>query len=52
MAKIELEPIGTVRSPRDEVRDDAARTLMTEFYENLWQKKLSKAEALRQAQQR
>lgn len=32
------------------VDDDATRFLMTEFYTNLWQKKLPKLEALRQAQ--
>ncbi len=32
------------------VEDRAGRQLMTDFYENLWQKKLSKIEALRQAQ--
>jgi CHAT domain-containing protein len=33
-----------------QVPDQATRTLMTRFYENLWQKKLSKLEALREAQ--
>ena len=33
-----------------QVRDDAARSLMIDFYDNLWRKKMSKAEALRQAQ--
>ena len=33
-----------------EVDDDGTRTLMTEFYKNLWEKKLGKLEALRQAQ--
>jgi CHAT domain-containing protein len=32
------------------VRDDATRSLMIDFYDNLWNKKLSKIEALRQAQ--
>jgi len=32
------------------VPDDATRALMVEFYQNLWQKKLGKLEALRQAQ--
>ncbi len=32
------------------VHDDATRVLMTEFYGNLWQKKLGRIEALRQAQ--
>jgi CHAT domain-containing protein len=32
------------------VRDDAARSLMIDFYDNLWGKKLSRLEALRQAQ--
>ncbi len=32
------------------VDDDATRTLMVEFYKNRWEKKLSKLEALRQAQ--
>jgi CHAT domain-containing protein len=32
------------------VDDDATRKLMERFYDNLWQKKLSKLEALRQAQ--
>ena len=32
------------------VDDDATQRLMTLFYQNLWQKKLGKAEALRQAQ--
>ncbi|MBX9792246.1 MAG: tetratricopeptide repeat protein [Pirellulales bacterium] len=32
------------------VHDDATRVLMTEFYKNLWQRKLSKLEALREAQ--
>jgi hypothetical protein len=32
------------------VRDDAARSLIIEFYDNLSKKKLSKVEALRQAQ--
>jgi CHAT domain-containing protein len=32
------------------VNDDATRVLMGEFYKNLWQKKLPKIEALRQAQ--
>jgi CHAT domain-containing protein len=32
------------------VDDDATRVLMTDFYDNLWRKKLSKPEALRQAQ--
>ena len=32
------------------VEDKAGRQLMTDFYENLWQKKLPKIEALRQAQ--
>lgn len=32
------------------VEDTAARSLMIEFYENLWRKKLSRIEALRQAQ--
>jgi CHAT domain-containing protein/tetratricopeptide (TPR) repeat protein len=32
------------------VEDSATRMLMTEFYRNLWEKKLPKAEALRQAQ--
>ncbi len=30
--------------------DEAARQLMIDFYDNLWTKKMSKAEALRQAQ--
>jgi CHAT domain-containing protein len=34
------------------VEDDATRALMTEFYRNLWGRKLPKAEALRQAQLR
>ena len=33
-----------------QVRDDAARSLMIDFYDNLWRKKMPKAEALRQAQ--
>ena len=33
-----------------QVPDQATRSLMTRFYENLWQKKLPKLEALRQAQ--
>ena len=32
------------------IRDDASRSLMIDFYENLWNKKLSKLESLRQAQ--
>ena len=32
------------------VSDEASRTLMIDFYENLWQKKMSRVEALRQAQ--
>jgi CHAT domain-containing protein len=32
------------------VDDDATRKLMERFYDNMWQKKLSKLEALRQAQ--
>jgi len=32
------------------VNDDATRSLMVDFYDNLWSKKLSKIEALRQAQ--
>jgi CHAT domain-containing protein len=32
------------------VDDTATRVLMTEFYKNLWEKKLPKLEALRQAQ--
>ena len=32
------------------VNDDATRALMTDFYQNLWEKKLPKLEALRQAQ--
>jgi CHAT domain-containing protein len=32
------------------LRDDAARQLMVDFYDNLWTKKLSKAESLRRAQ--
>jgi CHAT domain-containing protein len=32
------------------VDDHATRTLMVEFYKNLWQKKLGKLESLRQAQ--
>ena len=32
------------------VSDDASRALMIDFYDNLWNKKLSKLEALRQAQ--
>lgn len=32
------------------IRDDASRTLMIDFYENLWKRKMSKIEALRQAQ--
>ena len=32
------------------VDDDATLTLMTEFYRNLWEKKLSKLDALREAQ--
>ena len=32
------------------INDDAARGLMIDFYDNLWHKKLSKVEALRQAQ--
>lgn len=32
------------------VDDDATRKLMERFYENLWQKKMTKQEALRQAQ--
>ncbi|MBX9792247.1 MAG: CHAT domain-containing protein [Pirellulales bacterium] len=32
------------------VHDDATRALMTEFYTNLWQRKLGKLEALRRAQ--
>jgi CHAT domain-containing protein len=32
------------------VKDDATRSLMIEFYDNLWGKKLSRLEALRQAQ--
>jgi CHAT domain-containing protein len=33
-----------------QVPDDATRVLMSEFFDNLWVKKLSKIEALRQAQ--
>jgi CHAT domain-containing protein len=33
-----------------QVRDDAARSLMVDFYENLWRKKMPKLEALRAAQ--
>src|SRR5207237_592194 len=33
-----------------QVPDDATRRLMERFYENLWQKKMTKLEALRQAQ--
>ena len=33
-----------------EVDDNATRTLMIEFYKNLWEKKLGKLQALRQAQ--
>jgi CHAT domain-containing protein/tetratricopeptide (TPR) repeat protein len=32
------------------VRDQATKSMMTEFYKNLWEKKLPKLEALRQAQ--
>jgi CHAT domain-containing protein len=32
------------------VSDEATRALMTEFYRNLWEKKLSRIESLRQAQ--
>ena len=32
------------------VDDDATAALMTEFYRNLWERKLGKLEALRQAQ--
>ncbi len=32
------------------VRDDAARSLMIDFYDNLWKKKMTRVEALRQAQ--
>ena len=32
------------------IPDDATRSLMIDFYENLWTKKMSKIEALRQAQ--
>ena len=32
------------------VPDRATQMLMTKFYENLWDKKMSKLEALRQAQ--
>ncbi len=32
------------------IHDDASRSLMIDFYENLWRKKMSKVEALRQAQ--
>jgi CHAT domain-containing protein len=32
------------------INDDASRSLMIDFYENLWKKKLSKLESLRQAQ--
>ena len=32
------------------IRDDASRSLMIDFYDNLWKKKLSKLESLRQAQ--
>jgi CHAT domain-containing protein len=32
------------------ISDDASRALMIDFYDNLWQKKMSKLEALRQAQ--
>jgi CHAT domain-containing protein len=32
------------------VRDDAAQRLMTQMYENIWTKRMSKLEALRQAQ--
>jgi CHAT domain-containing protein len=32
------------------VSDDASRSLMIDFYENLWEKKMSRVEALRQAQ--
>ena len=32
------------------IRDDASRSLMIDFYENLWKKKMTKSEALRQAQ--
>ena len=33
-----------------EVDDNGTRTLMEEFYKNLWEKKLGKLESLRQAQ--
>jgi CHAT domain-containing protein len=33
-----------------QVDDRATRVLMTEFYSNLWKRKLSRTEALRQAQ--
>jgi CHAT domain-containing protein len=32
------------------INDDASRSLMIDFYENLWEKKMSRVEALRQAQ--
>ena len=32
------------------VSDEASRCLMIDFYENLWEKKMSRVEALRQAQ--
>ena len=32
------------------VDDRATQSLMSDFYENLWEKKMSKGEALRQAQ--
>ncbi len=32
------------------VEDNATRLIMTDFYDNLWKKKMSKVEALRQAQ--
>ena len=32
------------------INDGASRSLMIDFYENLWKKKLPKLEALRQAQ--